>query len=98
MLNQSAIIRQFPILQQKINGQALVYLDNGATVQKPQRVIDAIANYYSTTNSNVHRGIHTLSQNATIAMEKAREKVKAYIKAKKPKEINFTYGTTDANK
>lgn len=96
MLNQSAIIRQFPILQQKINGQALVYLDNGATVQKPQRVIDAIANYYSTTNSNVHRGIHTLSQNATIAMEKAREKVKAYINAKKPKEINFTYGTTDA--
>lgn len=96
MLNQSAIIRQFPILQQKINGQALVYLDNGATVQKPQRVIDAIANYYSTTNSNVHRGIHTLSQNATIAMEKAREKVKAYINAKKSKEINFTYGTTDA--
>lgn len=96
MLNQSAIIRQFPILQQKINGQALVYLDNGATVQKPQRVIDAIANYYSTTNSNVHRGIHTLSQNATIAMEKAREKVKTYINAKKPKEINFTYGTTDA--
>lgn len=96
MLNQSAIIRQFPILQQKINGQALVYLDNGATVQKPQRVIDAIANYYSTTNSNVHRGIHTLSQNATIAMEEAREKVKAYINAKKPKEINFTYGTTDA--
>lgn len=96
MLNQSAIIRQFPILQQKINGQDLVYLDNGATVQKPQRVIDAIANYYSTTNSNVHRGIHTLSQNATIAMEEAREKVKAYINAKKPKEINFTYGTTDA--
>ncbi|SZD72124.1 Probable cysteine desulfurase [Candidatus Ornithobacterium hominis] len=96
MLNKSAIIRQFPILQQKINGQALVYLDNGATVQKPQRVIDTIANYYSTTNSNVHRGIHTLSQNATIAMEKAREKVKAYINAKKPKEINFTYGTTDA--
>lgn len=96
MLNQSAIIKQFPIFHQKVNGKPLVYLDNGATVQKPQRVLDAINNYYSTINSNVHRGIHTLSQKATVAMEEAREKVKTFINAREGKEINFTYGTTDA--
>uniref|UniRef100_UPI0039A4EF85 aminotransferase class V-fold PLP-dependent enzyme n=1 Tax=Ornithobacterium rhinotracheale TaxID=28251 RepID=UPI0039A4EF85 len=87
---------QFPILNQKVNGKPLIYLDNGATVQKPQMVLDEMYRYYTTLNANVHRGIHTLSQEATIEMENSREKIRAFINAPKASEINFTAGTTDA--
>ncbi|QAR30981.1 cysteine desulfurase [Ornithobacterium rhinotracheale] len=87
---------QFPILSQKVNGKPLVYLDNGATVQKPKIVLDEMYRYYTTLNANVHRGIHTLSQEATIEMENSREKMRAFINAKKASEINFTSGTTDS--
>jgi len=86
---------QFPILKQAMGEYPLVYLDNGATTQKPQVVIDAITAYYTTQNSNIHRGVHTLSQNATIAYEGARENIKKYINASKSLECIFTKGTTD---
>lgn len=85
----------FPILHQQVNGCPLVYLDNGATSQKPQSVIDAIANYYSTTNSNVHRGVHTMSQQATDGYEGARSKVRRFINAREDHEIIFTRNTTE---
>lgn len=87
---------QFPILSRKVNGADLVYLDNGATSQKPQRVIDAISGYYSNYNSNVHRGVHSLSQEATEAMEAARKKVQQLINASSTDEVIFTSGTTEA--
>lgn len=86
----------FPILQQKVNGKPLVYLDNGATTQKPQVVIDTVREYYETYNSNVHRGVHTLSTKATDAYEGARCKVRKFINAASNKEIIFTRGTTEA--
>ncbi|MFT7409881.1 MAG: cysteine desulfurase/selenocysteine lyase [Oleispira sp.] len=86
----------FPILQQQVNGKPLVYLDNGATTQKPQVVIDAIADYYRTTNSNVHRGAHTLSDQATQMFENARTTLQKFLNAKKSEEIIWTRGTTDA--
>ena len=85
----------FPILKQQVNGKPLVYLDNGATSQKPQSVIDAIVNYYTTTNSNVHRGVHTLSQQATDSYEGARAKVRQFINAGDDWEIIFTRNTTE---
>ena len=85
----------FPILKQQVNGNRLVYLDNGATSQKPQAVIDAIVEYYATTNSNVHRGVHTMSQQATDAYEGARSKVRKFLNASKDKEIIFTRNTTE---
>ena len=92
----TAKIREaFPILQQKVNGKPLIYLDNGATVQKPTAVINAISNYYETMNANVHRGVHSISQWATDAMEAAREKVRAHINAPTVNEVIFTSGTTD---
>ena len=94
-MSLTAIKEQFPILKRKVNSKNLVYLDNGATVQKPKRVLDAITDYYSTINANVHRGIHTLSQEATIAMEDSRAVMKDFINAKDVSEINFTSGTTD---
>ncbi|MCT4625294.1 MAG: cysteine desulfurase [Schleiferiaceae bacterium] len=94
--NIAEIREAFPILHQEVNGKPLVYLDNGATVQKPKAVIDAISNYYETINANVHRGVHSLSQWATDAMEGAREKVRAHINAPSTKEIIFTSGTTDS--
>ena len=84
----------FPILSQKVNGKQLVYLDNGATSQKPQVVIDAIGDYYETINANVHRGVHTLSQLATDAYEDARIKVQHHINAKHSHEVIYTSGTT----
>ena len=90
------IKKEFPILDQEINGKPLVYLDNGATVQKPLSVINAISNYYKTINANVHRGVHTLSGVATDAMEEARKKVQKHINAASEKEIIFTSGTTDS--
>jgi cysteine desulfurase/selenocysteine lyase len=86
----------FPILRQKIHGRPLVYLDNAATSQKPQRVIDAISSFYSTTNANVHRGVHALSEHATEQFELAREKVRAFINAPKVEEIVFVRGATEA--
>ncbi len=86
----------FPILQQQVNGRPLVYLDNGATSQKPQAVIDELVRYYSTENANVHRGVHTLSQNATEDYEGARAKVKRLLNAADDHEIVFTRGTTDS--
>lgn len=88
--------KDFPILSQTINGKPLVYLDNAATSQKPQRVIDSLSNYYQTINSNVHRGVHTLSQLATDDYESARSKVKSFIHADADEEIIFTRGTTEA--
>ncbi len=85
----------FPILKQRINGNPLVYLDNGATSQKPQSVIDAIVNYYTTTNSNVHRGVHTMSQQATDGYEGARSKIRQFINADDDKEIIYTRNTTE---
>lgn len=86
----------FPILHQEINGKPLVYLDNGATTQKPQVVIDAIANYYRTTNSNVHRGAHTLSDQATQMFENARTTMQKFLNASKSEEIIWTRGTTES--
>lgn len=89
------IRNDFPILEREINNKKLVYLDNAATVQKPQAVIDAISNYYKLYNSNVHRGVHTLSQEASHHYEQARIKAAAFIGAKSAQEIIFTKGTTD---
>lgn len=85
----------FPILRQTVNGRPLVYLDNAATGQKPQAVLDALVNYYATENSNVHRGVHTLSQRATDAYEGAREKTRQFINAGADREIIFVRGTTE---
>lgn len=94
MFDIEKIRADFPILSQKINGKPLVYFDNGATSQKPQIVIDAIAKYYETTNANIHRGVHTLSQMATDAYEASRKKVQNHINAKLLHEVIFTSGTT----
>ena len=93
--NVNKVRDDFPILKQWINGHPLVYLDNGATSQKPQSVIDAIVNYYTTTNSNVHRGVHTMSQQATDGYEGARSKVRQFINAGEDREIIFTRNTTE---
>jgi len=86
----------FPILNQKIYGKDFVYLDNGATTQKPQQVIDAVSHFYQNSNSNIHRGVHYLSEKATEAYEGVRKKVQTYIRAKNEHEIIFTKGTTDS--
>lgn len=86
----------FPALDQQVNGHPLAYLDNAATTHKPRQVIEAVANYYERDNSNVHRGVHELSQRATVAFEAAREKVRAFINAANKDEIVFTRGTTEA--
>ena len=96
MLDINKIRKQFPILNRKVNGEKLTYLDNGATSQKPQSVIDAIDNYYKEENSNVHRGIHLLSELATDKFEKTRIAVQLFIGAKHNHEIIFTKGTTDS--
>ena len=92
--NVEAIRKDFPILSQKVNGKQLVYLDNGATSQKPQQVIDAVADYYKELNANVHRGVHTLSQLATDAFEEGRAKIQQHINAKESYEVILTSGTT----
>ncbi len=95
-LDIQAIRDQFPILNQKVNGYPLVYLDNAASNQKPKAVIDAISNYYETTHSNVHRGVHYLSQRATEAFEHGRETMAKFVNACHVNEIVFTSGTTDS--
>jgi cysteine desulfurase/selenocysteine lyase len=87
--------KDFPILNREINGKPLVYLDNAATSQKPRAVIEAIVDYYSSHNANVHRGIHTLSEEATQMYEDSREKVAKFINATTSEEVIFTRGTTD---
>ena len=86
----------FPILKEKVHGRELVYLDNAATSQKPQQVLDALVEAYSTWNSNIHRGVHHLSQVATQHHEEARKVVAQFINAREPEEIVFTKGTTDS--
>ena len=94
MIDIDKIRADFPILNEKVNGKPLVYLDNAATSQTPKQVIDCIVNYYSTINSNIHRGVHTLSQKATDAYEQARKKVQEHFNAKHSYEIILTSGTT----
>ncbi|MFC4600477.1 cysteine desulfurase [Cohnella hongkongensis] len=91
-----ALKSEFPILHQDINGHPLVYLDNGATTQKPRSVIEAVKRYYERDNANVHRGVHTLGSRATDAYEGAREKVARFLNAPASRQIIFTRGTTTA--
>ncbi len=91
-----SIRRDFPVLRREVNGRPLVYLDNAATSQKPVQVIAEITRYYRDFNANIHRGVHTLSQEATDAYEAAREKVRAFINAHHTAEIVFTRNTTEA--
>lgn len=92
---RSGIAANFPALQQQVHGHPLVYLDNAATTQKPQTVIDAMARYYENDNANVHRGVHALSVRATDAYEGAREKARAFLNAPSTREIVFVRGTTE---
>lgn len=94
MFDVQKVRAQFPILSQTVNGKPLVYFDNGATAQKPEVVIDAITQYYSEINANIHRGVHTLSQLATDVYEASRNTIQAHLNAKHNYEIIFTSGTT----
>ncbi len=94
MIDVNKIRKDFPILSKTINGKPLIYFDNGATTQKPKTVIDALVKYYSEQNANIHRGVHTLSREATILFEAARNTVSHFINATED-EIVFTAGTTD---
>ena len=94
-LDVGAIRRDFPILRQRIHGKPLVYLDNAATTQKPQPVLDALVHYYAEENSNVHRGVHSLSGRATDSYEAARETARRFLNAADPNEIVFVRGTTE---
>ncbi|HJZ49245.1 MAG TPA: SufS family cysteine desulfurase, partial [Roseiflexaceae bacterium] len=91
-----ALRREFPILQQQVNGKPLAYLDSGASSQKPRRVIACLEEYYERTNANVHRGVYALSEEATFAFERARGKVARFVGASSHKEIVFTRNTTEA--
>src|SRR5690625_5183165 len=95
-MDVKSIKKQFPILDQEINGHPLVYLDSTATAQKPMQVIEALKNYYEKDNANVHRGVHTLGSRATTQYEDAREKVRQFIHARSSAEVIFTRGTTNA--
>lgn len=92
----AAIRREFPILEREVNGRPLIYLDNTATSQTPREVTDAITRMYTSTKANVHRGVHTLSQEATDLQEATRRRVQKYINAAEPEEVIFTRGTTEA--
>lgn len=96
MFNVNEIRKDFPILSRSVNGKPLVYFDNGATAQKPQSVIDAISHYYAYQNSNIHRGVHTLSREITITYEEARKTIQLHLNAKQASEIIFTKGTTES--
>ena len=93
-LNLTTIRADFPILSRKVNGQDLVYLDNAATSQTPTQVIDVIADYYQSYNANIHRGVHTLSQEATDKFEQARQSIQTHFNIRKSHEVIFTSGTT----
>jgi cysteine desulfurase/selenocysteine lyase len=94
-LDIQKIRKDFPILDEVINGKQLVYFDNAATTQKPVQVLDALVNYYGHYNANIHRGIHHLAEKATSAFEDSRKAIRAFLNAKSTEEIIFTYGTTD---
>ena len=96
MIDVASIRKDFPILKRKVNGHPLIYLDNAATSQTPQQVIDVIVEYYHNFNANIHRGVHTLSQEATDKYEEARKKIQRHFNANKTHEIIFTSGTTHA--
>ena len=96
IFDPATIRREFPTLEQSVNGRPLVYLDNAATSQKPRIVLDALRAYYENDNSNVHRGIHELSRRATVAYEESRAKVADWVGAAEPAEIIWTRGTTEA--
>ena len=96
MFDSKNIRKDFPILDRTVNKKPLIYFDNAATTQKPQVVLDAISRYYSQTNANIHRGVHTLSQEATNAYEEARQKIQKHINAKEAYEVLFTRGTTES--
>ena len=95
-LDTAAIREAFPILSREVHGHPLVYLDNAATTQKPQSVIDALSNYYSTMNANIHRGLHTLAEEATAAYEDVRKQVATFINAGSHREVVFTRNTTES--
>ena len=96
MFDVEKVRAQFPILQRQIDGKPLVYLDNAATTQKPQCVIDALVRYYSEYNSNVHRGAHRLADEATRDYEAARDTVAAFVGAQHREEVIWTAGTTES--
>jgi cysteine desulfurase/selenocysteine lyase len=96
MLDVAQIRRDFPVLERTVNGRRLVYLDNGATTQKPRQVIEALTRFYSLHNANIHRGIHTLAEEATALYEDVRAKVAAFINAPHASEVVFTRNTTEA--
>jgi len=96
VLDVEAIRKQFPILNRKVKGKPLIYLDNAATSQKPQVVLDALMEYYTGYNANIHRGIHTLAEEATAAFEATRDAVRNFIGASAREEIIFTKGTTES--
>ncbi len=96
MLDVDRIREDFPILKRQVHGRPLVYLDNAATSQKPKAVIEALVDFYSQTNANIHRGIHVLSEEATVLYEGAREKVSRFIGAPKSRSVVFTRNTTEA--
>ena len=94
-LDFEAIRKDFPILKRKVHGKPLIYFDNAATSQKPMQVIDALTNYYNSYNSNVHRSIHQLGEEATAAYETAREKVSDFINSPTSQSIIFTKNSTE---
>lgn len=94
-LDVYSIRQQFPLLNREVKGKSLIYFDNAATSQKPQVVIDALTNYFSQYNANVHRGIHTLAEEATMSFEKTRDAVQQFINAESREQIIFTRGTTE---
>lgn len=96
MLDVEKIRKDFPILSRTVNGKPLVYFDNGATAQKPKAVIDVLTHYYEFQNSNIHRGVHTLSREMTTLYEEARQTIQKHINAKQPHEVIFTRGTTES--
>ena len=95
-LDVARIRADFPILQRQVNGRPLIYLDNAASTQKPRQVIQALVDFYEQTNANVHRGVHTLSVEATDAYEAARERLACFIGAPDPNEVVFVRNTTEA--
>ncbi|MGI8601306.1 MAG: SufS family cysteine desulfurase [Chitinophagaceae bacterium] len=95
VLDVSQVRKQFPVLNREVKGKPLVYFDNAATTQKPQVVIDALVDYYSSYNANIHRGIHSLAEEATAAYESTRDRVQQFINAESREQIIFTGGTTD---
>src|SRR3954469_15242000 len=94
-LDVERLREDFPILSQRVRGKPLVYLDNAATSQKPRTVIDAVTRFYSAENANIHRGVHYLSERATVAYDAVRERVARFVNAPSPRDVVFTRGTTE---